>query len=433
MVDPATWLVTLRPGVRFWSGRAMDAAVVASLERSRALAPAAAALLQGVRIEPLNDGTIRFQADNPLPGLPLNLANEWLVIHNAQSYGPTTNSFDVGAADLTGFYRIASFEPGERLLLTRNEQYWGVQPRMRRLRFEQIVDTDARALAALSGEAHSVRVIGSAVARQIERSRTMRTRLGYQRQHRHAVSQHPTRAVQRRSGAAGALLGNRSRRDGAVGTRRQGHAVPLLAGGASCVPRGEKGRLHQAGRGQSNATVGRGGLAHTAGGRTRVKDGAPLKFRVYWFNLNKPQAEILQAQWAKIGVEVDVQGTSDASFSNTRRAAGDWDAIIEQWNTVGDPAAVLTRHTGAAGALNYSKFSDPEIESLLAGFANIFDADARHEQALKVNRRHAEVLPFIPLTSQDRLGAVSRRVRNYTPHFTAWIYEVTPDTWVATA
>ena len=39
--------------------------------------------------------------------------------------------------------------------------------------------------------------------------------------------------------------------------------------------------------------------------------------------------------------------------------------------------------------------------------------------------------PFIPLTSQDRLTAVDRRVRNYIPHFTPWIYEVHPDLWVA--
>jgi peptide/nickel transport system substrate-binding protein len=49
MLDPFTWQVTLRPNARFWSGRPVDAtAVVESLERSRALAAPAAALLVGM-------------------------------------------------------------------------------------------------------------------------------------------------------------------------------------------------------------------------------------------------------------------------------------------------------------------------------------------------------------------------------------------------
>ena len=126
-----------------------------------------------------------------------------------------------------------------------------------------------------------------------------------------------------------------------------------------------------------------------------------------------------------------MQGTANSAFTVARRAAGDWDAFIEQWNTVGDPAAVLSRHVGPEGTLNYARFRDPELERLLAGFADLLDPVERRQQALKVNQRHAEVVPFIPLTSQDRLTAVHRSVRNYQPHFLFWIYEVHPDLWVA--
>ncbi len=157
----------------------------------------------------------------------------------------------------------------------------------------------------------------------------------------------------------------------------------------------------------------------------------PLRFRLYWFGLNKGQAEVMQAQWGKLGVEVDVQGTADSSFTVQRRAANDWEAFIEQWNTVGDPAAVMNRQIGPDGILNYAKFRDAELERLLADFDGIFDPEERRQHALRVNERHAELVPFIPLSSQDRLGAVSRRVRNYVPHFTQWLYEVHPDLWVA--
>jgi peptide/nickel transport system substrate-binding protein len=434
LVDPTTWVVALRPGVRFWSGRAVDAgAVVESLERSRALALPAAALLQGVRIDAPDDLTVRFQSDGPLPGLPLNLANEWLVIHNAQTYGPRTNSFDVGAADLTGAFRVTAFEPGERTLLARNDGYWGVPARMQRVRFEQIVDTDARALAALAGEAHSVRTIASSFAAQIDRSRTMRlvsvtnasTGMVYLN-----TAKPPFDEVRVRQALAWAVD-----RDEMVELAHDGRGTPYpswLAAHPSYPEARKVGYVRQD-LAKAAQLLDQAGWRLAPGGRVRAKDGVPLRFRVYWFNLNRPQAEILQAQWARVGAEVEVQGTADASFTNTRRAAGDWDAIIEQWNTVGDPAAVLSRHVGASGALNYARFQDAELEHLLAGFAALTEPEARHEQALRVNARHAELVPFIPLTSQDRLTAVNRRVRNYAPHFTVWIYEVHPDLWVATS
>jgi peptide/nickel transport system substrate-binding protein len=169
------------------------------------------------------------------------------------------------------------------------------------------------------------------------------------------------------------------------------------------------------------------------GGRGRTKDGTALKFRLYWFGLNRGQAEVLQSQWGKVGAEVDVQGTVDAAFTRARRAENDWEAFIEQWNTIGDPAVVLNRHVGADGVLNYARFRDAELDRLLGDLATMTGPEERREQALKVNLRHAEVVPFIPIASQDRLTAVSRSVRNYIPHFTPWVYEVHPDLWVASS
>ena len=121
----------------------------------------------------------------------------------------------------------------------------------------------------------------------------------------------------------------------------------------------------------------------------------------------------------------------DAAFTRQRRADNDWEAFIEQWNTVGDIAVVLNRHVGADGTLNYARFRDARLDSLLAGFNELVDPDARRDLALQINARQAEVVPFVPIASQDRLTAVGLNVRNYIPHFTPWVYEVHPDLWVA--
>ena len=85
------------------------------------------------------------------------------------------------------------------------------------------------------------------------------------------------------------------------------------------------------------------------------------------------------------------------------------------------------------GVANYARFRDPELDRLMAGVDTAVDAAARREQALRVNRRTTELAPFVPVAGQDRLGAVSRRVRNYVPHFARWIYEVHADLWVEAA
>jgi peptide/nickel transport system substrate-binding protein len=432
LVDPVTWLVGLRPGAAFWSGRPADArAVTESLERSRQLAPAAAGLLRGVRVEPADEWTVRFRSEAPNPGLMLNLADSWLVIHNAAAYGDAPNAFDLGAADLTGYYRIVAFEPQERALLRRNEGYWGVRPRMDRVRFEEVGDEDARTLVALSGEADIVRLLSPAAAPQVERSRAMRLVTAPNTSCRSAylnIQKPPFDDVRVRQALAWAVD-----REEVVALAFGGRGTPYPSWLAAhpAFPEAKKVGYTRQDLAKAGQLLDEAGWRLPPGGGVRVKDGTPLRFRLYWFEELRPYAEVLQAQWRRAGAEVDVQGAADYGFLSSRRAAGDWDAFIEEWNTIGDPAAVLGRHVGADGPLNYMAFRDAGIDALLDGFAALLDAEDRRQQALKVNERQAALVPFIPLAGPARLTAVGRGVRNYVPHFLSWgPFEVHPDLWV---
>jgi ABC-type transport system substrate-binding protein len=162
-----------------------------------------------------------------------------------------------------------------------------------------------------------------------------------------------------------------------------------------------------------------------------VKDGVPLKFRVYWFGTRRPLAEVLQAQWTKIGAEIEVQGAADYGFYQAKRAQNDWEVFVEGWGTFGEPAAILSRHVAPDGDLNYMRFRDPDVEALLAGFAGLADPEARRQQALKINERHAELVPFVPLHASVGATALSRRVRNFVPNPFVVDQAIHPDLWVA--
>jgi peptide/nickel transport system substrate-binding protein len=429
-VDATTWRVHLRPQVTFWSGKPVDsAAVLESLERSRQLAPPAATLLRGIRIEAEDEWSVLFRADAPIPGLPLILADGWLMIHNAASYGPSDNSYDLGAVDLTGFYRITGLTPRSVATLERNERYWGVPPRMRRVRFQEIADIDARSLAALSGEAHLVRQVSSTVAGQLERHRTMRldsvaatsttsVYLNLQRP--------PFDDARVRQALAWAVD-----REELIALAFDTRGAPLPSWLASNPAYAEAKRTGYTRVDLQKAAqlLDEAGWRLAPSGRVRMKDGKPLAFRLLWFGSNRPVVEVLQAQWARVGALVEVEGAPDYGIVQQRRAQNEWEALVEGWGTFGEPATVLARHVAQEGDLNYGKFRDPQTEQLMDGFAALLDPEERRQQALKVNQRVTELAPFIPLYLRYRLNGVSRGLRNYVSHFDQF-QEVHHDLWV---
>jgi peptide/nickel transport system substrate-binding protein len=431
-VDPTTWQVELRPNVTFWSGRPVDAwAIADSLERTRTLVPFAANLLAGVRIEPIGERTLVFRSDTPIPWLPTALAGEWLVIHNADSYGPRVNAFSVGAADLTGYFRVTAFEPGTQALFQRNRGYWGVQPRASRVRFGEIVDAEARTLAGLTGEAHVVRLVNQASARQIERSRSTRLEaipadtiwFAFMNFDRPFFADVRVRQALSWAADRAELV--------TLAHEEWANPAPSWLSTHPEYPEAKKVGYTRQDLTKAAQLLDEAGWRLAPGSRVRARDGVPLRFTLLWGTASpKSLAEVLQAQWGKIGIDVQVPGSQNTDYGQ-RRQRGDWDMALEGWGTYGDPAAVLSRHVAAAGDLNYAKLVDLVTEDLLAGFAGIDDPEERRQQALRLNARHAELVPFIPLTQLIQLNAVSRKVRNYTPHFLPWVYEVHPDLWAA--
>jgi peptide/nickel transport system substrate-binding protein len=433
MIDPFTWRVEVRPDVAFWSGKPVDArAVVESLERSRQLAPPAATPLSGLRIEPTGDLTVVFRADVPIPGLLLKLSDVWLMIHNAEAYGPRDNPFDVGVADLTGYFRVTEFETRVRALLARNDRYWGVAPRTPRIRFLEVTDENARTLAALSGEAHIVRLINTSAARQVERSRSMRlvSPVGTSPSVVYLNTQKvPFDDVRVRQALAWAV----DREEMALAYDGYATAIPSWLAAGPMYPEARRVGYLRTDVTKAAQLLDQAGWRLPPGGAVRMKDGAPLAFRLFWHGTNNVICEVLQEQWKKVGVQVNVQGAADSGFLLGNLGRGDWDALIQAWSVIGDPATIVEGHLAPEGVRNYPKFRDAALEGLLAGFGQLVDAEERRQHALRANELQAELVPFIPLISRNYVTAVGRSVRNYVPHFDLWgPAELHPDVWAAT-
>jgi peptide/nickel transport system substrate-binding protein len=133
LVDPLTWEVRLRAGVAFHDGSAFTAAdVVFSMERAGRIANSPAPFTGAVGsiaemtiVDPL---TLRIKTKAPTPQLMDEIDLVFIVSHEAASQA-TIDDFNAGKATIgTGPYRFVELKRGDRLVLERNDAYWGRKP-----------------------------------------------------------------------------------------------------------------------------------------------------------------------------------------------------------------------------------------------------------------------------------------------------------------
>ncbi|WP_207208107.1 ABC transporter substrate-binding protein [Salipiger sp. IMCC34102] len=150
--DGLTWDFTLREGVTFHDGTAMDAAtVVNALEIARGKpGPLADLPITGITA---GDGSVEIALSEPLAALPAFLAEFRAQILAPASYGADGSGTDIIG---TGPYRITAMEPPLSLDATAYEGYWGDMPQIAEVTYSGVSRVETRALMAESGEAEFV-------------------------------------------------------------------------------------------------------------------------------------------------------------------------------------------------------------------------------------------------------------------------------------
>jgi peptide/nickel transport system substrate-binding protein len=158
-----TWEFLLRPDVRFHDGSTLTADdVKASIERAKGLAGPRTyrTYLKDVEsVQVLDALKLQITTLGPSPNLPDNVSLIAILPKAHAQAGE--EAFAKGAAIGTGPYRFAEWVRGERVVLARNDKYWGAPEPWERVVFVPLPKEPARAAALLSG---SVDVIDGATA-----------------------------------------------------------------------------------------------------------------------------------------------------------------------------------------------------------------------------------------------------------------------------
>lgn len=150
--DPLTYIFHLRRGVLFHDGRALSSRDVKwtfdSLLQGKIRSTKTASYRYVDQVEAPDQDTVVFRMKEPSATLLWNLSEGAIGIIPYGSLEEITQK-PLG----TGPFKFVSAELDKEVILEQNDQYWGVKPRLRRIRFAVIPDMTTRALELRKGTA----------------------------------------------------------------------------------------------------------------------------------------------------------------------------------------------------------------------------------------------------------------------------------------
>jgi dipeptide transport system substrate-binding protein len=148
-------------------------------------------------------------------------------------------------------------------------------------------------------------------------------------------------------------------------------------------------------------------------------DGSELELFIASGSDRKRAAELLQADWANIGIKVRVR-VMELGELYKRTGAGEHDIALLSWfGDNGDPdnffSPNLSCAAAAQGGGNKARWCDPQFDALLDAANRSTDRARRTELYVQAQRKVHEEVPVIPLTYPVELVALNRRVAGFVP------------------
>src|SRR5262245_26587213 len=159
--DGLTWTFKLRKGVRFHDGTALDAAAV-KFTFDRVIDPAhphaksgkwsfVTGYLSSVKsVDVVDPLTVRLNLKYPTASLLALLALPNCAIVSPAAFAKAPDDFNQQPVG-SGRYRLELWDRGTRLVLRRNDDYWGVKGKPARLVYRPIPESNARVTELLTG------------------------------------------------------------------------------------------------------------------------------------------------------------------------------------------------------------------------------------------------------------------------------------------
>ena len=413
--DLTVWTFEVRPGITFHDGTPLDAAAIVYNLQEHATSLLTSAALTDIgrnadgsfAIEAVGDMTFTITTGKggdlsqprPWATLPVFLAGQlgyiasptWL---EAVKAGTADQVMAVG----TGPFVVDSYAPRDKLVVSRNENYWRTDaagnplPYLDGIEFRVIEDSETAAEALKSGDIHIFATSASSVIADLrERS----DEVAMVEQNVFVETNYTMIDLDK----AGPLQDRRVRCALSKAMDRQ-ELIDLTGGGILQVANGlfspgQEGYLEDNGFDTEQDIAGAQALID----EYLAENPGPiqLKYGITVSNINAQTAELLAGYWSEIGVETEVLQIPQDQYI-TKALFGDPDYQMFGWRSHGGvyvDSQYLWWHSASAQpdgglSLNFARLRDAVVDENLDLARAEPDPAKRQEYAANVNRRMAE-------------------------------------------
>jgi len=415
--DFRTWRITMRPGITFTNGQALDGAAVAkdlNAVRADALTGAALANLTSVEVDPADPMTVILVAADPWASLPSTLSGQiGFIAAPAQLDAPKPASSNQPIG--TGPFIQKEWVPDNHWSGTRNPNYWRTDakgtklPYLASIEFRPVVDPQSRVSALLSGDLDMMVVSEwGSINRLRSESESGNAQIVYDR----GESEEALLLI---NTSKAPLDDVRVRRALALCT----DIDPVLAASETPASYVADSQFAKDSPYYVDTKFPRNDVAAGTALINEVKAQTGGDVTVTLTTNPVPTylaiTSLLAEQWNRCGVTVQQQSVEQSKFVA--------DAVtgkleIALWRQFGgdDPDVNYVWWTGrnASGllALNAARLKDPQIDAALDRARASADVNVRKDAYAELQRRQTELVPYIWLShSQWAIGA-GTKIRN---------------------
>ena len=420
-VDDLTWKITLQDGVKFSSGRDMDAAAVKQcLEHLLEVHDRAPGDLDIASIEA--DGQVlTITTNNPKPALLNYLGDPYGCIIDVDA------GFDGGIVAGTGPYIATDCESGDHLTLVKNDNYWNGEPKIDQITIRTISDGDTLANALQTGEIDCAYGMGYESYPLFENDGFTFSSIATSRCF-FAWMNYESKIIQDPAVRKAIAMG--IDKEGFVATLLDGHGA--AANGvfpAGFAYGGDKVDTETYDPENAKEVLEEAGWVDSDGDGIREKDG--VKLSINWLTYPSRQelpllAESAQATLKEIGIEVNINSTADHNSIVADPTQWDVYASAQVNAPTGDPEYFFTVCCLDSSSKNKGHFHSDKLEELEAQMSSEFDPDKRAELAVQMQQAILDdngyvFCSFLQMNQISRAGVV-----NYTAHACDY-YQITAD------
>jgi ABC-type transport system substrate-binding protein len=404
--DKRTWTFKLRPGVSFHDGSPCNARAV-KFTYDRILNPATGSprrstLSMVESTEAVDDLTFRLVTKAPFAPLLSQLSAYNVYILSPTHVTKEGANFSKTASG-TGPFKLQSWQPGEKLVVVRNDKYWGEKAKLDSVVFSVVPEDSARTLLLLSGQADVISELPYVMVKKLEKLDAVRVlrKPGYRTIYigmnlstppfndlrvRQAVAY----AINKPALVQGVLSG--------IGTLGGSLESSVIDGTAKELqpypydPAKAKKLLAEAG----------------------LPNGFSTDFMVTTgrYNMDRQVGEAIQGQLAAVGIKLNIQSPEFGAYLAALNKGKVPMFMSGKGSPTGDMDFTQELLMQSTGKMNYFSFKDADVDKLIAQQRVTVDPKERTRVLTQLQKKAYDEVPTITLYYEDQVWATRSNVHD---------------------